>query len=221
MLHWFRIGPHRPCSILRAPVLWELQVQAKLEISQGSVWIPTLIRSKFPEQLMNKHIHQWHVWNPSWWNMMMFYIHQVSVWGSWFLWVLSNLQPPSNFDSAGKTCLELSFWVISMVLDFSVTPNGGHSHKIIATSPGSAKILCPKWRGGLNQWPERGSHGDSEVKWPKSRIVHGWVTFLALWFLVHPITSGPPNQSWGIQVDQIFSTNHVGAYELALGRDGC
>ena len=50
-----------------------------------------------------------------------------------------------------------------MVLVFSVTPNGGHSHKIIATSPGSAKILCPKRRGGLNQWPERGSHGDSEV----------------------------------------------------------
>ena len=46
------------------------------------------------------------------------------------------------------------------------------------------------------------------------------MTFLALWYLVHSITSGPPNQSWGIQVDQIFSTNHVGAYELALRRDG-
>lgn len=102
---------------------------------------------------MNKHIHQWHVWNISWCDMMMFWTHQVSVWGSWFLSTMSNLQPPSNFYSAGKTCLELSFWVISRVFDFSVTPNGGHSHKIIATSPGSARILCPKWRGGLNQCP--------------------------------------------------------------------
>ena len=45
--------------------------------------------------------------------------------------------------------------------------------------------------------------------------------FLALNFLVHPTTYGPPNHSEGIQVNQILTTNSMETYGFALGRDMC
>ena len=49
----------------------------------------------------------------------------------------------------------------------------------------------------------------------------GWVTILALDFQCALPPYGPPNQSGGIQVNQIFPGNHVGTQGLALGGDRC
>jgi hypothetical protein len=45
----------------------------------------------------------------------------------------------------------------------------------------------------------------------------GWVTFLALWFLVHLTIYDAPKHNGSIQVAWILSTNRMGTYKLIFG----
>jgi hypothetical protein len=67
--------------------------------------------------------------------------------------------------------------------------------------------------GGLNPRLSPGCLGNSKVKPPKVGIILGWVTFVAVYFPLHPTIYDPPNHSGHICV-----FNHVGTSKLALGR---
>lgn len=99
--------------------------------------------------------------------------------------------------------------------------SGWRKTKNIRVKKKKKKLLT--WeQGGWNPRPRCKSHGNSEVKPPKAKVVTQMGDLLSTWFLVHPIIYNPPkNPQWGDLCElDIFNQHMWDPRTLPLGEIG-